>query len=58
MSSSQVAIKAENVRQLLAVLSFGSGEPILDAKIHVKDGFNGSGPFIDSNFTTDAEALV
>jgi len=40
------------------VVDFGSGEPILDAKIHVKDGFNGSGPFTESDFTTDAEAIV
>ncbi len=40
------------------VVDFGSGEPIVDAKIHVKDGFNGSGPFTESDFTTDAEAIV
>ncbi|GLR16484.1 carboxypeptidase-like regulatory domain-containing protein [Portibacter lacus] len=40
------------------VVDFGSGEAIPDAEIHVKDGFNGSGPFTESDFMTDAEAIV
>ncbi len=40
------------------VIDFGTGEPIENVRIYVRDGFTGSGPILDNDDIGDNEALT